>query len=196
MKSLDNLSRTLSHLPGVGAKSAKRMAYFLLKADKLFIDNLVSNLINIKTNISICSVCGYYSEGERCAMCSDVSRNHKLLCVVEQTQDALTIDQSGAYHGLYHILNGARSPLDGLGPDELNIASLLKRLQQGNFDELIIATNLTMAGEATAMYLQNLLKDYPLQLSRLASGLSVGSDLEYADKLSLSRSLQGRQNIN
>jgi recombination protein RecR len=195
MEAFNNLVKTLSHLPGVGSKSARRIAYFLLRSDAPFAERLSRQLRELKSLITACPVCGFYSEGEHCVICDDPGRERATLCIVEQAQDAATIEESGEYKGLYHILNGALAPLDGVGPDELNIAGLLKRLKTEHFTEVILAMNLNLEGDATALYLQNLLEGENLTLTRIAGGLPAGSDLEYADKLTLSRSLRGRRPV-
>lgn len=192
MQALDDLIKRLSKLPGIGAKSASRIAYFLISSDEAYAKALAEDIVKLKEKIHTCSVCGAFTESDPCEFCSDPSREKTLLCVVEQPQDVLTINQAGIYNGLFHVLGGAINPLEGVGPDKLSFASLKKRIEEGGFQEVIIATNPTEEGDTTALYLRHILKDYPLKLTRLASGLPIGGDLEYADKLTLARSLRGR----
>ncbi|ORC34598.1 recombination protein RecR [Marispirochaeta aestuarii] len=192
MTVLDQLIRSLSRFPGVGKKSATRMAYFLLQSDDEYLRALSEQIGTLKARIRHCSVCGIYTEADPCDYCSDTRRDSRILCVVEQSQDVGIIESTGEYEGRYHILGGALSPIDGIGPAELNIDSLLRRLKAGGINEVIIATNPSVEGDTTALYLVSLVKDMGLTVSRLASGLPVGGDLEYADRLTLARSLKGR----
>ncbi len=195
MNSLDLLVKNLSKLPGIGSKSARRMAYHILKADPGWVSNLAELIGGIQENIKTCSICGNYTEEDPCDICSDASRDHSLICIVEQPEDITTIEATGDFKGYYHVLKGVISPIDGIGPEELTIGHLLNRLKSGKVEELIIATNPTVEGETTAMYLVNLLKKSGLRISQLASGLPAGGDLEYADRLTLSRSLKGRRTL-
>jgi len=193
MTALDNLIKSLTRLPGIGPKSASRMAYHLIKTDKSYNRALAEAIATIAEKIFPCSVCGSFTETDPCPICSDGSRDRSLICVVEEPQDVLTIQASGAYTGLYHVLGGAISPLDGVGPEHLSFAKLLRRIDEGSFTELIIATNPTEEGDTTALYVRHLLKDHPeISITRLASGLPIGGDLEYADRITLARSLRGR----
>ncbi len=193
MTALENLIQTLSRLPGIGPKSASRLAYHLIKTDKSYNQNLSQAIATIQDRIFPCSICGSFTETDPCPVCSDASRDRSLLCVVEEPQDVLTIQSSGAYNGLYHVLGGAISPLDGIGPEQLSFSKLLQRVKEGQFRELIIATNPTEEGDTTALYIRHILKDHQeLSITRLASGLPIGGDLEYADRVTLARSLRGR----
>ncbi len=193
MTALEQLARNLSRLPGIGPKSASRIAYHLIKTDQAYNQALADDISHIQEVIFPCSVCGSYTETDPCPFCTDPSRDRSLLCVVEQPQDVVTISASGAYDGLFHVLGGAISPLDGIGPEHLSFDKLLRRIEEGIFTELIIATNPTEEGDTTALYIRHLLKDKPeLSITRLASGLPIGGDLEYADRLTLARSLRGR----
>ncbi|MBG0766353.1 recombination mediator RecR [Sphaerochaeta halotolerans] len=193
MTALENLIQTLSRLPGIGPKSASRLAYHLIKTEKRYNQNLSQAIATIQDRIFPCSICGSFTETDPCPVCSDASRDRSLLCVVEEPQDVLTIQSSGAYNGLYHVLGGAISPLDGIGPEQLSFSRLLQRIKEGQFTELIIATNPTEEGDTTALYIRHILKDYKeLSITRLASGLPIGGDLEYADRITLARSLRGR----
>lgn len=192
MTTLEQLIRHLSKLPGIGRKSASRIAYFLLNTDREFNNQLSREILELKDRIVTCSICGNYTEAEPCEICSDMRRDRSTICVVEHSQDVQTIDSTNEYRGLFHVLTGVLSPLDGVGPDDLTIDRLVSRLRSGQIIEVIIATNPTVEGDATAMYLVRLLKEFDIPVSRLASGLPVGGDLEYADRLTLARSLRGR----
>jgi recombination protein RecR len=192
MSSLEQLIQQLSRLPGIGPKSASRLAYHFIKTDGSYNKHLASLIETIQDLISPCSVCGSYTETDPCEVCSDLSRDRTLMCVVEQPQDVITINASGAYNGLFHVLGGALSPLEGMGPDKLDFNRLVKRIEEGSFKEVIIATNPTEEGDTTAWYLRHLLSSKELTITRLAAGLPLGGDLEYADRLTLARSLRGR----
>lgn len=193
MNALEQLVQSLSKLPGVGPKSARRIAYHFLKNDQVFNKQLSEEIASIKEKIIPCSICGAYTEQDPCPICSDSSRDKTVLCIVEQPQDVVTIQGSGAYNGLFFVLGGAINPLDGIGPDKLNFAKLGKRLDEGVVKEIIIATNPTEEGDTTALYIRELVKAREgLTISRLASGLPIGGDLEYADRITLARSLRGR----
>ena len=192
MTALDRLVKQLARLPGIGPKSASRLAYYLIKSDPHYNELLAQSVATIQELIFPCPICGSFTETDPCPICSDPSRDRTLLCVVEQPQDVITIVASGAYNGLFHVLGGALSPLEGIGPDKLDFANLIKRINEGNFQELIIATNPTEEGDTTAMYLKHVLKGTPITITRLASGLPIGGDLEYADRLTLARSMRGR----
>ncbi|MEA4861545.1 MAG: recombination mediator RecR [Sphaerochaeta sp.] len=193
MTALENLIQTLSRLPGIGVKSASRLAYHLIKTEKSYNQNLAQAIATIQERVFPCSECGSFTETDPCPVCGDLSRDRSQLCVVEQPQDVVTLQSSGAYNGLYHVLGGAISPLDGIGPEHLSFAKLLKRIEKGSFSELIIATNPTEEGDTTALYIRHILKEHPeLSITRLASGLPIGGDLEYADRITLARSMRGR----
>ena len=193
MTSLDTLIQTLSRLPGIGPKSASRLAYYLIKTDNAYNQNLAHSIATIQEKIFPCSECGSFTETDPCPVCSDPSRDQSQLCVVEHPQDVITVQSSGAYNGLYHVLGGAISPLDGIGPEHLSFGKMVKRIEKGNFSEIIIATNPTEEGDTTALYIRHILKNHPeLSITRLASGLPIGGDLEYADRITLARSLRGR----
>jgi recombination protein RecR len=192
MISLELLAKQLSRLPGIGPKSAARLAYHLIKSDSQYNQQLAQLIAQIQELVFPCSICGSYTETDPCPICTDASRDRTLLCVVEQPQDVVTIMASGAYNGLFHVLGGALSPLDGIGPDKLDFTNLMKRIEGDGFQEVIIATNPTEEGDTTAMYLRHLLKGKQITITRLASGLPIGGDLEYADRLTLARSMRGR----
>ncbi|MBI9107164.1 MAG: recombination protein RecR [Spirochaetales bacterium] len=195
MNTLDLLVKNLTKLPGIGSKSARRVAHFLLKADGSWVHELASQIGNLQKNVKKCEHCGNYTDKSPCPICSDPGRDRSVICVVEQPEDINTIEATGDFKGLYHVLTGVISPIDGMGPEELTIGMLIHRLKGGTVKELIIATNPTVEGETTALYLVNLLKKSGLKISQLASGLPAGGDLEYADRLTISRSLKGRRTL-
>jgi recombination protein RecR len=193
MTALETLIQTLSRLPGIGVKSASRLASHLIKTEKSYNQNLAQAIATIQEKVFPCSECGSFTETDPCPVCGDPTRDRSQICVVEQPQDVVTLQASGAYNGLYHVLGGAISPLDGIGPEHLSFSKLLKRIEHGSFSELIIATNPTEEGDTTALYIRHILKDHPeLAITRLASGLPIGGDLEYADRITLARSMRGR----
>ena len=192
MNALDQLAESFSRLPGIGKKSAMRISNHLLKADQVFLENFAKQLVELHSRIHQCSECGSYTETDPCQICSNPLRERNLLCVVEQPQDVSTIENSGEFRGLFHVLGALISPLEGIGPDQLPIGKLIDRIKKENVTEVIIATNPTVEGDTTALYIQQILKQTGVKVSRLASGLPVGGDLEYADKLTLARSFRGR----
>ena len=193
MNIIDELTGSFSRLPGIGKKSAARIVNHLLKADKIYMHNFARQLTELQEKIKPCSVCGAWTENDPCPICSNPVRDRTLICVVEQPQDVQTIEGAGGYTGIYHVLGGVIAPLEGVGPDQLNIASLVSRVQQGGISEIIIATNPTFEGDSTALYLQRLLSEHSeVKVTRLATGIPVGGDLEYADRLTLARSFRGR----
>lgn len=193
MNAIDNLAKTLSKLPGVGPKSAARIAFHLVRTPSEYNALLAQNIAQIKDKVRPCSICGSYTETDPCPVCTDPGRDRSVLCIVEQPQDVITIQNSGAYNGLFHVLGGAINPLNSVGPEDLDFAGLVKRIENGEFSEIIIATNPTEEGDTTALYIRHMLKDYHgLSLSRLAAGLPIGGDLEFADRSTLVRSLRGR----
>jgi recombination protein RecR len=189
---LDRLVRNLTRLPGIGKKSAHRIAYYLLRADAHFTEQIAGDIARLQDSIRKCSVCGNYTEEDPCAICSAPGRDRSLICVVEQAQDIHTLEETGEFHGLYHVLDGAISPMEGVSAEDLAVDSLLQRIREGEVQELILATNPTVEGDTTALYLQRLLADFSVRVSRLATGLPLGGDLEYADRMTLARSLKGR----
>ena len=198
MNALDELTESFSRLPGIGKKSAGRIANHLLKADASFVERLSSQIATLQSKIRSCSVCGSWTESELCPVCSDNTRDHTTICVVEQAQDVSTIENSHEFHGLFHVLGGVISPLDGIGPSQLRIDSLIQRVKDGGVKEVILATNPTVEGDTTALYIQRLIAENmgeSCAVTRLASGLPVGGDLEYADRLTLARSFRGRVRV-
>jgi len=192
---IDKLIALLSKLPGVGKKSASRMAYHILDSDPAFAQTLAGELAGFHKAIIRCGVCGGFTENNPCLICSDSNRDHSIICVVERAQDLRIIEESREFHGVFHVLGGLIAPLEGVGPDNLSIGKLVARLRDTEVKELILALNPTVEGDTTALYLQKTLKDFPVTLSRLASGLPVGGDLEYTDRLTLSRSFRGRVKV-
>lgn len=192
---LANLINELSKLPGIGAKSAARLAYHLLKRPAAEAEALAGAILEVKAKIVRCSVCNNLTDENPCAICSDPRRDHTLLCVVEEAFNIPTIESTREFRGVYHVLLGALSPLKGVGPDEIDVAGLLKRLEQGGVREVILATNPNVEGEATALYLAQQIRRLPIRITRLAFGLPVGGDLEYADHVTMSKALEGRREI-
>jgi recombination protein RecR len=181
----------LSKLPGIGRKSAQRLVFFLLKIPRAEVEALASALVALKEKVRQCSRCYNITESDPCPICANPQRDGRTICVVEEANDVLALEKTGEYRGLYHVLGGALSPLDGIGPDKLRVRELLERLQRG-VSEVILATNPNAEGEATAVYLANLIRPLGLRLSRIARGIPVGGDLEYADEITLTRALEGR----
>lgn len=197
MKALEDLVTLFTRLPGIGRKSALRMTYYLLKADPRFAQSLAEQIASLQDQIKFCSVCGSYTESDPCPVCSGLDRDRRILCVVEQPQDVITIEASREYRGLYHVLGGLLSPLDGIGPDKLRIASLIQRIRKSRnesvpIQEVVLATNPTVEGDTTALYIRKVLEQEGVAVTRLATGIPVGGDLEYADRLTLARSFRGR----
>ena len=185
----------LGRLPGVGPKSAQRIAFYLLKLPKEDAERLAQAIIEVKARISFCRRCWNVAEGELCEMCSDERRDPTIVCVVEEPRDIVAVEKTQEFHGLYHVLQGAISPIEGIGPEQLRVKELLARVDAEGIKEVILCTNPNLEGEATAMYLARLLKPLGLPVTRIASGLPVGGDLEYADELTLGRALEGRREV-
>ena len=192
MNALDEITESFSRLPGIGKKSAARIANHLLRADSVFMARFANQIATLQEKIKACSVCGSWTEEDPCPICSAVNRDRTLICVVEQPQDVVTIESSREFNGLFHVLGGVISPLEGMTPDKLRIQSLLERVKNEGVKEVILATNHTVEGDTTALFIQRLLRETGVAVTRLASGLPVGGDLEYADRLTLARSFRGR----
>jgi len=192
---IQDLIDELSRLPGIGPKSAQRLAFYLVKAEPGEAKRLAEAIVNAKDRISFCRECGNVAEGERCRVCRDEGRDRTVLCVVEEPKDVATIEKAAVIKGRYHVLGGAISPLDGIGPEDLRTQELLERVDRDGVTEVIIATNPNLEGNATAMYVAALLKPVGVRVTRLASGLPVGGDLEYADEVTLSQALEGRREM-
>ena len=182
-------------LPGVGPKSAQRLTYYLLRMPAAEARALAETILEVKERITFCSTCQNVTESDPCRICDNERRDRSMVCVVEEPLDILAVERSGSYDGMYHVLHGAISPMDGIGPEDLKIEELLGRLRSGEVTEVILATNPNLEGEATAMYLTRLLQPLGPKLTRLARGLPVGGDLEYADDVTLTRALEGRQEV-
>lgn len=183
----------LGRLPGIGPKSAQRLAFHILEADTEDMQRLVRAIVTVKERVKFCTVCGNVTEAELCNICRDERRDPTVICVVEESKDVLAVERTRAFRGRYHVLGGAISPIDGVGPDELRIKELMTRLADGTVTELILATDPNLEGEATATFLARLVKPMGLRVTRPASGLPVGGDLEYADEVTLGRAFEGRR---
>ncbi|GGN10273.1 MULTISPECIES: recombination mediator RecR [Terrabacter] len=192
---VQDLIDELGRLPGVGPKSAQRIAFHLLQADSEDVTRLVTALTEVKARVRFCEECGNVAEAEKCRICADPRRDHTAICVVEEPKDVVAIERTREFRGKYHVLGGAISPIDGIGPDDLRVRELMTRLASGEVQEVIIATDPNLEGEATATYLSRLLRDVGLTVTRLASGLPVGGDLEYADEVTLGRAFEGRRRV-
>ena len=190
---ISRLVGEFSKLPGVGRKTAERLAYHILKEDDSFAQNLAAAIAEVKERVVFCSICGNLSEDDPCRICLNEHRDKKLICVVEEAKDVWSIEKIGTFNGVYHVLMGALSPLDGIGPEQLRIQELLQRVQADRAEEVIVATDPNVEGDATALYLSRLLKPLGITITRIASGLPVGGDLEYADSVTLSKAITGRQ---
>ena len=190
---VQDLIDELGRLPGVGPKGAQRIAFHLLAADPVDVRRLAEVLLEVKAKARFCSVCGNVAEEEKCRICRDPRRDLALICVVEESKDVVAIERTREFRGRYHVLGGAISPLEGIGPDQLRIRELLARLEDGTVTEIILATDPNIEGDATAAYLTRMLRPMGLQVTRLASGLPVGGDLEYADEVTLGRAFAGRR---
>ncbi|GIG54969.1 recombination mediator RecR [Demequina activiva] len=192
---VQDLIDELGHLPGIGPKSAQRIAFHLLAADKVDVQRLAESITTVKEKVRFCDTCGNVAESEQCRICADPRRAEDLLCVVEEPKDVVVIERTREYRGRYHVLGGAIDPMNGVGPDDLRIRELLTRLGDGKVQEIIIATDPNIEGEATATYLTRMLAPMGIDVSRLASGLPVGGDLEYADEVTLGRAFEGRRKV-
>jgi recombination protein RecR len=192
---VQDLIDELGRLPGIGPKSAQRIAFHLLQTESDDVTRLVTALTEVKARVRFCEECGNVSEAEKCRICADPRRDQTAICVVEEPKDVVAIERTREFRGKYHVLGGAISPIDGIGPDDLRVRELLTRLASGEVQEVIIATDPNLEGEATATYLSRLLRDVGLTVTRLASGLPVGGDLEYADEVTLGRAFEGRRRV-
>ncbi len=196
MNAIDELTDSFSRLPGIGKKSAGRLVNYILKADTTWVSRFAKQIETLQQRIKPCSICGSWTENDPCPVCSDPLRDKSIICVVEQAQDVATIENSHEFNGLFHVLGGVIAPLEGIGPSQLNIQSLVERVHNGGVREVILATNPTVEGDTTAMYIQKILSgENGVKVTRLASGLPVGGDLEYIDRLTLARSFRGRSSF-
>lgn len=191
---LAKLIEELAKLPGVGRKSAQRLAFHILDMKSGDVLELANSIVNAKKYTKHCKVCGNLTEGETCSICENVKRDHSTICVVEDARDISAMERTKEYKGMYHVLHGTISPLDGIGPDDINIKSLLTRLNS-DIDEVILATNPTIEGEATAVYISRLIKPMGIKTTRIAHGIPVGGDIEYADEVTLMRAMEGRREM-
>lgn len=193
--SIQVLLDELERMPGIGAKSAQRIAYWILNSERASAERLAGAIVEVKDKVHFCAQCFNYAEGDLCEICASSQRNHSLLCVVAEPRDIPPIERTHSYDGLYHVLGGELSPLSGIGPEELRIAELMKRLGDNGVEEVIIATNSNVEGETTASYLARLIHPLGIKLTRLASGLPVGGELEYADEVTLGRAIESRREM-
>ena len=194
-KPLARLIGELSKLPGIGYKSAQRLAFHILSYDDAEAKALADSITDAKRDMKYCSVCGNLTDNDPCAICSDESRRRDVICVVESPRDVMAMERIKEFDGLYHVLNGVISPMEGIGPEDINLKSLIARLQSEDVRELIVATNPNIEGEATASYLARLIKPMGIRVTRIAHGVPVGSDLEYADEITLSKAMEGRREM-
>jgi recombination protein RecR len=194
-KSVTRVVESFERLPGIGPKTAQRLAFYLLHVPEDEIRRFAESLTELKSHTVLCSVCRNVTETDPCSVCSDPRRDHTVICLVEQPSDVLSIERTGAFHGVYHVLHGSIDPLNNIGPDEIYVSDLLKRIknQTDPVQELIFAMNPTMEGEATAMYIQKQLAGTEIKITRLAHGIPIGGDIEYADEVTLKRALEGRR---
>lgn len=194
-KPLAKLINELSKLPGVGGKTAQRLAFHILSMTDEEAGNLAHAIEDAKAQMKYCSVCGNLTDTDPCAICSDKSRRQDVICIVESPRDVMAMERIREFDGLYHVLHGAISPMDGVGPEDINLKSLIVRLQNSDVKELILATNPNIEGEATAMYIARLIKPSGIKVSRIANGIPVGGDLEYADEITLLKAMEGRREL-
>ena len=192
---LARLINEMSKLPGIGSKTAQRLAFYILSLEDKEAEQLAQSILTAKREMRYCSVCGNLTDTDPCSICSDPSRDGTEICVVESPKDVMAMERIREFNGLYHVLHGVISPMDGIGPEDINLMSLLKRLQDSNVKELIIATNPNIEGEATAMYIARLIKPSGIKVTRIAHGIPVGGDLEYADEVTLLKAMEGRREL-
>lgn len=190
--SIRQVIRQLSKLPGIGEKTAERLAMYILRSSRSDAEQLARSIGELKDKVRLCSICFSLSEAEHCSICRNPSRDERLLCVVEQPADMVSIEKSGAYNGRYHVLQGALSPMDGIGPDAIRIRELIARIGEGRIQEVILATGTHVEGESTASYLLGLLEKFPVKVTRIASGVPIGGDLKYIDQVTLKRAMETR----
>ena len=193
--SIEKLIESFERLPSIGHKTAARLAFYMLNCSEEETNEFISSIVNAKKNLKYCSKCFNISDTDPCSICSNPKRNESLICVVEDVKDVIVIEKMHEYKGLYHVLHGTISPMDGIGPDDIKIKELLSRLMEGTVKEVILATNPRVEGEATAMYLSKLIKPLGVKVTRIAHGIPVGGDLEYTDEVTLTKALEGRREI-
>lgn len=194
-KPLNRLISELSKLPGIGGKSAQRLAFYILSLEDKEAQSLAEAITEAKQQMRYCSVCGNLTDTDPCSICSDPARDQSVICVVESPKDVAAMERMREFKGLYHVLHGVISPMDGIGPEDINLKQLIIRLQENNVDEVILATNPNIEGEATAMYTARLIKPSGIKVTRIAHGVPVGGDLEYADEVTLSKAMEGRREL-
>jgi recombination protein RecR len=192
---LADLVAALQRLPGIGARSAQRLAYYILKTPREEVDALAAAMLSVKERVTYCSICSNITDVDPCSYCTADDRDRRLICVVEQSGNVAAVEKTRGFKGRYHVLMGAIAPLQGVGPDDLKIKSLLSRVGEGGVEEVILATNPTVEGEATALYLAKLLKPLDVRVTRIAMGVPVGSDLDYTDEFTMARALEGRRDM-
>ena len=195
MNTIDNLIDQLSRFPGIGPKTAQRLAYHLIRMPIVDAKAIAEAIIDVKDNIDLCSNCFNITEIDPCIICTSIERDTSSMCVVEQPLDVVAFEKTGVYKGVYHVLHGAISPINGVGPQDIKINELVKRVEIGHFKEIILATNVNLEGEATAMYIHQIISEMNVEITRPARGLPYGGDLEYADQTTLSKAIEGRQNL-
>jgi recombination protein RecR len=194
-KPIDNLIDALTRLPGIGRKTASRLAFHILRSTPLEAQNLARAILDVKEKISLCSACFNLTDEDPCRICRDERRNRQVLCVVENPHDLIAIENTGEFKGIYHVLHGTISPLEGVGPENLKIQELMERLRQGKITEVILATNPTVEGGTTALYLSDLIKGMGVRVTRIAYGIPMGGEIEYVDAMTLSKALEGRREV-
>lgn len=194
-KPLSNLISQLSKLPGIGGKTAQRLAFYILSLDEKEALAIAEAIVSAKREMRYCSICGNLTDIDPCAICTDTGRDQKVICVVESPRDVAAMERIREYKGQYHVLHGTISPMDGVGPEDINLKSLILRLQKNDIQEVIMATNPNIEGEATAMYTARLIKPSGIRVTRIAHGIPVGGDLEYADEITLSKAIEGRREL-
>lgn len=194
-RSVSRLIEEFHRLPGIGPKTAQRLTFYLLRTSKTQVDSLSDAIRDLREKITTCALCQNIAEDNPCSVCRDESRDQAMICVIEEPLDLVALERTREYKGLYHVLHGAISPVEGIGPEDLRIKELLERLRNGRVHEVLLATNPNLEGEATAMYLERLIKPLGIRMTRLARGLPVGGDLEYADEVTLTRALEGRREV-
>lgn len=192
---ISKLIDSFTKLPGIGPKTAVRLAFFVIDMKEDDVVDFSKALVSAKRELSYCTTCGHITDQEICSICSDASRNEEVICVVEDSKDVIAMEKMKEFNGRYHVLHGSISPMDGIGPEDINVPDLLQRLKEEHVTELILATNPNIEGEATAMYISRLVKPSGIKTSRIAHGLPVGGDLEYADEVTLAKSLEGRREL-
>lgn len=193
--SIQNVIKNISRLPGIGEKTAERLAMHILKAPRIEAEHLARSIVELKDKIRLCSGCFALSDSDLCSICSDPARDNSLLCVVEQPADMISVEKSGVFKGLYHILTGVLSPMNGVGPDDIKVKELITKVKQGSIKEVVLATGTNVEGESTAAYIAQLLEKFSIIVTRIASGVPVGGDLKYVDQVTLKRAMETRHSV-